>query len=142
MSSAKQMTVEEIHDFGIQIVLNQLKKEGYEIQSVNSKLGMYPQIIAEKGNLLAYIAVCTACYPRKGQLGRSVNFQMIDHAKKYGAIPYLASVGIINADAKTEEEMAIPVKGAGFHVVYDGMVIIARSDRVMIFDEKGLRNAT
>jgi hypothetical protein len=142
MTDAKQMTMEEIHDFGIEIVFNQLKKEGYEIQSVNTVYGMNPQIIAKKGNQLAFIAIRTACYPGKGQLEESVHFQMIEHADKHGAIPYFASVGIANADATTDEEIAIPLKGAGFHVAYEGMVIISRSDRVKIWDEKGLRNVT
>lgn len=132
MAHAKQMTMQEIHEFGIEIVFNQLKKEGYEIQSVNTEFGMNPQIVGKKGNQLGFIAVRTACYPGKGQLEKSVHFQMIEHADKNGAIPYFASVGIANADATTEEERAIPLKDAGFHVAYEGMVIIARSDRVKI----------
>jgi hypothetical protein len=142
MAHKKQMTIEEIHDFGIEIVFDQLKKEGYEIQNVNIDICMNPQIIAKKGSQLAFIAVRTACYPEKGRLEESVHFQMIEHADKHGALPYFASVGIANADATTDEEMSVPVKGAGFHVAYDGMLIITRSDRVKILDERGLRNVT
>ena len=110
MTHAKQMTMEEIHDFGIEIVFTQLKKEGYKIQSVNTEYGMNPQIIGKKGNKLAFIAVRTACYPGKGQLEELVHFQMIGHADKNNAIPYFASVGIANADATTDEERAIPVQ--------------------------------
>jgi len=136
MAHKEQMTIEEIHDFGIEIVFNQLKKEGYEIQSVNTEIGVNPQIIAKKGSQLVFIAVRTARYPEKGILEESVHFQIIEHADKHGAIPYFASVGIANADATTEEEMSVPVKGAGFHVAYEGMLIIARSDRVRILDER------
>ena len=142
MAHKEQMTIEEIHDFGIEIVFNQLKKEGYEIQSVNTKFGMNPQIIAKKESQLAFIAVRTACYPEKGRLDESVHFQMIEHADKRGAIPYFASVGIANTDSTTEEEMSVPVKNAGFHVAYEGMSIITRSDRVKILDERGLRDVT
>jgi hypothetical protein len=142
MTHTKQMTMQEIHDFGIEIVFNQLKKEGYEIQNVNTEFGVNPQIVGKKGNQLAFVAVRTACYPGKGQLEKPVHFQMIEHADKNSAIPYFASVGIANADATTEKEMAIPVKGAGFHVAYEGMVIITRSDRVKIWDESGLRNVS
>jgi hypothetical protein len=142
MAHKEQMTIDEIHDFGIEIVFNQLKKEGYEIQSVNTEIGMNPQIIPKKGGQLAFIAVRTACYPEKGRLEESVHFQMIEHADEHGANPYFASVGIANADATTEDEMSVPVKGAGFHVAYKGISIITRSDRVMILDEKGLRNIT
>jgi len=136
------MTEEEIHDFGIEIVVGQLKKEGYEIEGVNTDLGMNPQVVGRKDNQLAFVAVRTACYPEKGRLEKSVHFQMIEHADQHGAIPYFASVGIANADAKTETEMGVPVRGAGFHVAYEGMVIIARSDRVKIWDEGGIRDVT
>jgi len=72
------MTEEEIHDFGIEIVVGQLKKEGYEIESVNTDLGMNPQVVGRKDNQLAFVAVRTACYPEKGQLEESVHFQMIE----------------------------------------------------------------
>ena len=142
MAHKEQMTIAEIHDFGIEIVFNQLKKEGFEIQGVNTDIGMNPQIIAKKGSQLVFIAVRTACYPEKGQLEESAHFQMIEHADKHGAIPYLASVGISNANAKTAEEMSVPIKGGGFHVAYQGMLIITRSDRVKILDDRGLRDVT
>ena len=133
MAHKEQMTIDEIHHFGIEIVFNQLKKEGYEIQSVNTEIGLNPQIIAKRDGL-AFIVVRTACYPEKGKLENSVHFKMIEHADKHGAIPYFASVGIANADAITEDEMSIPVKGAGFYVAYEGIWIITRSDRVNILD--------
>jgi hypothetical protein len=67
---------------------------------------------------------------------------MIEHADKHGAIPYFVSVGIANADGTTEAEMAIPIKGSGFHAAYEGMIIIARSNRVKIWNEKGITNVT
>jgi hypothetical protein len=140
MEHQVRMTIEEIHSFGIEIVHDQLKKEGYEIQSVSTNMSTIPQIVAKKGGQLLFIAVRTACYPEKGTLEESVHFQMMDHAEKHGATPYFASVGIAKADAETEEEMRNIVKGAGFYVAYEGLLIITRSDRVKILDEKGLRN--
>jgi hypothetical protein len=48
-------------------------------------------------------------------------------------------VGIANASGKTEAEMGTPVKGAGFYVSYEGLLVIARSDRVKIWDKQGIR---
>ncbi len=124
------MSDAEIFDFGVEVVFNQMKKEGYEIQSVNTQVGQNPQIIAKKGEHLAFVAVRTACYPQKGKLEKNVHFQMIEHAKKHGAIPYFASVGICNADGKNEKQMGTPVKGAGFHIAYEGLLVITTSDRV------------
>ena len=126
------MSVGEIHDFGIEVVVAHLKKEGYEIEGVNPKTGVNPQIIARKNGVLAFVAVRTACYPEKGILESSVHFHMIDFSDSHKAIPYFASVGICNADGTTEKEMSIPIKGAGFHISFEGLLIIARSDRVSI----------
>lgn len=110
------MAGDEIHDFGVEVVFNQLRKEGCEIQSVNTKTGINPQIVAKKGTELLFIVVRTACYPGKGQLEGFVRQQMMEHAKMHGAVPYFASVGIANANAATDEEMSVPVKGTGFYV--------------------------
>ena len=124
------MSDTDIFDFGVEVVFNQMKKEGYEIQSVNRQVGQNPQIIAKKNDHLAFVAVRTACYPKKGKLENNIHFQMIEHAKKHNAIPYFASVGICNADGKSEKQMGTPVKGAGFHIAYDGLFVITTSDRV------------
>jgi len=57
-------------------------------------------------------------------------------------LPYFASVGIANADCKTESERSIPVKGSGFHIAYNGLLIITRSDRVKVWDKDGIRKLT
>ena len=33
-----------------------------------------------------------------------------------------ASVSIANSEGKTEEEMAVPVKGVAYHIAFDGLV--------------------
>jgi len=132
MNTPQIMSAEEIHDFGIEVVTSHLKKEGYAIESVNTKIGVNPQIVARKNGVLSFIAVRTACYPKKGILEPNVHFQMIDFSDSHKAIPYFASVGICNANGKTEEEMGMPIKGVGFYVSFDGLLIIARSDRVSV----------
>ena len=53
MTDKQLMTADEIHDFGVEVVFDQLKKEGYEMQSVNTKVGINPQIVAKKGKELS-----------------------------------------------------------------------------------------
>ena len=137
MDESILMTKEEIHDFGIEVVFKYLKKDGYEIISVNTDLKYNPQIIASKDGTKAFIAVRTDCYPNKGVLEESTHFEMIKHADKNGATPYFASVGICNSSGENEEEMSKPVKGAGFYVSFMGLLIITRSDRVKVFGKDG-----
>lgn len=135
-TTTEEMTAEEIHRFGIQIVLEDLERNDFKILSVTTEIGRNPQIVAKKEDQLAFVAVRTASYPDKGRLEEHVHFQMIEHADKFGAIPYFASVGIANAGANTEGERGIAIKGAGFHVSYEGLLIISRSDRVRVWKKK------
>ncbi len=129
------LTAAEVHEFGVDIVGAHLEKEGYEIVSVQYKIEENPQIIARKGKRLNFITVRTACYPLKGTLeSRNLAFQLIAHASEHKAMCYFASVGIGNASGKDEAEMSTPVKGAGFHVSFDGLEILTRSDRLKVLD--------
>ncbi len=113
-----------------------LKKEGYEILSVNTDRTMNPQIVVKKDGQLAFIVVRTACYPNKGVIeSGELELKLIDHADKKGAICYFASVGIANAEGQNDEEMSRPVKGAGFHVSYEGLLILTLSNRVKVWGE-------
>jgi hypothetical protein len=135
MKSAQIMSREEIHAFGIEVVAKQLIKEGIVVEVINTQIGLDPQIRARKSGVLSFIVVRTACYPDKGMLDPDVHFQMIEYADKHQAIPYFASVGIGNATGKSDKEMSIPIKGAGFYIAYNGLLIITRSDRVSLAGE-------
>ena len=138
MPSQDIMTKEEIHNFGIEVVSNQLLKEGHQIKSTNDKIGINPQIVAIINGKLSFIAVRTDCYPKKGKLSRQEHFQMIEHSEEHSARPYFASVGIANADCKTDSERSVAVKGAGFHISYTGLLVITQSDRVKVWDKDGI----
>lgn len=131
--SEELMTIAEIHDFGVEVVFNYLKKEGHEIVSVNTDIEVNPQIVAKKNGQLEFIIVRTACYPSKGQVENDqVAARCASHAHKNKAICYFASVGIANANAKNDSEMAIPVKGAGFYVSFEGLQTLTLSDTASV----------
>ena len=121
---AELMTEAEIHDFGIEVVVGFLRREGHEIVEVHTKLGVNPQIAARKDGQLEVVVVRTACYPAKGALDASLKASHIAHAEKCGAICYSASVGIANSSGKTDAEMAIPIKGAGYYVSFSGIELL------------------
>ena len=77
--------------------------------------------------------VRTALYPHRGQLDNDRLFkQLVDQADQYNAYCYFAGVGIANADGKTAQEMATPVRGAAYHVSFAGLKIMTLSDRVTV----------
>lgn len=62
------MSAEEVHAFGLEVILPFLKKEGVAIESVNRDPGMNSQIVGQRSGSLAFIFVRTALYPNKGEL--------------------------------------------------------------------------
>jgi hypothetical protein len=135
MTKHELMTESEIHDFGVETVFGYLKKEGYTIEAVNTDLSKNPQIVAKKDDDLCFISVRTACYPKKGEIATEAEFfSILDGAQKHKAIPYFAAVGLCYADAKDEKEAGMPFKGAGFHISFDGLLIMTTSDKVKIMN--------
>ncbi len=136
MVNHEVMTEDDIHDFGINIVAEHSQKDGFEIVSIHKDRQYNPQIVARKDDQLAFIIVRTACYPNKGSIDDAALLDhLISHADQHNAICYFASVGISNSEGQTEEEMSIPIKGAGYYVSYEGLLILTRSDRVKTLEE-------
>ena len=137
MNNQEVMDEDDIHDFGINVVAEYSQKDGFEIVSINKDRKYNPQIVAKKNGQLAFIVVRTACYPNKGSLDdAALRSQLISNADQHNAICYFASVGIANSEGQTDEEMGIPIKGGGYYVSFEGLLILTRSDRVKILDDE------
>jgi hypothetical protein len=73
--------------------------------------------------------VRTDLYPKRGKIeGEEVFQALVRHANEHGASCYFASVSIANSEGKTDEEMAVPVKGVAYHIAFDGLVKMALPD--------------
>jgi hypothetical protein len=137
----EQLTREEIQDFGVQIVYEEMVRDGYEILGANPSLAMTPQIVARKNGRLCFVVVRTDVYPNKGRLSddREV-FYNLEHAERNDALCYFASVGICNsaaAEAGDEKAMGIPVREGGFYVDFDGLKVLTTLDRIGIANGNG-----
>ena len=126
MDERELMTKDDIHAFGVEIVYNQLEKDGWTIRSadVEADLATEPQIVAEKDGELAYFVIRTDIHPGRGRFeeGQEAFDLLVKHAKAHGASCYFASVGIANSEGETDEEMSTPVKGVAYHVQFDGLI--------------------
>ena len=141
------MSSEEIHAFGIDVIIPCVQKEGVEIKGVSRDPSMIPQIVGERWGSLAYIYVQTAVYPDKGKLSEEDFMLYMDWANTHQATPFFASVGIAcmhypdKTEVETDEDMRLPIRNGGFAVAYEGLLVMASSDRVKVWDEDGrLRN--
>lgn len=117
------MTNDEIHDFGVEAVANQLRREGYEILAEDRDPANNPQIVARhEGRLHYYILVRTAVFPGKGLVPPTREYLgLLQQSMDDGADLCFTSVGIANAHAKDDDERSVPVRGAGFHIAYNGL---------------------
>lgn len=119
------MTGADIHAFGIEIVYKQLEEAGWAIESADvlADPESHPQIVASKDGEAAFFVIRTSIYPERGRIeGEDVFRKLVSHAGEHGASCYFASVSIANSEGKTEEEMGMAVKGAAYHVAFDGLV--------------------
>src|SRR5207237_98882 len=114
MSERELMKESDVHAFGVEIVYKQLIEAGWTIDSadVYAERAEHPQIVARKDGETGYFVVRTAMYPGRGRIeGEAVFQHLVRLASDHGASCYFASVGIANSEGKTDEEMAIPIKG-------------------------------
>jgi len=128
MKEPELMTEADIHAFGVEIVYKQLQEAEWVCESADvlADRTTHPQIVAHKDGEIGFFVVRTDIYPLRGRIeGEEVFQTLVHHANAHGANCYFASVSIANADGKTEGEMAIPVKGAGYNVAFDGLVKMA-----------------
>jgi hypothetical protein len=129
MAEQELMSRKDIHAFGVEIVFKQLEKDGWVIQSADVEADMRtePQLVAAKDGELAFFVVRTGLYPGRGRFeeGQEAFDTLVRHAAEHGASCYFASVGIANSNGTTDEEMALPVRGAAFNVQFDGLIRMA-----------------
>jgi hypothetical protein len=136
------MSDEEVHAFGVEAILPYLEKEGVTIESVNRDSKVNPQIVAQRWGSLAFIFVRTALYPNKGALTESQFAQCLSWAEKHNATAFFASVGLActnypdKSPVQDEADVHLPIRGAGFAVAYEGLVVMTTSDRVQLLEPK------
>ena len=105
-----------------------MEEAGWTLESADvvADRETHPQIIGNKDGETGFFVVRTDMYPKRGRIEGEEAFQtLVKHAAAHGASCYFASVSIANSEGKTEDEMAIPVKGVAYHVAFDGLVQMA-----------------
>lgn len=126
------MSEGEIHDFGVQVVVDYLQAQGWHIDTDDRdlrQLGLYfrdrggPQIKAEKDGNAIFVVVRTDVFPDKGKMPvwLSVDDPWWKSPEYTDKEIYFASVGISNAQATDDAARSIAVKGSSFHVAFKGL---------------------
>jgi len=127
MAKKQLLSRQDIIDFGLRYVYGELLKDGFEVLSVRPEPEVDPQILAKKEEQLYFIVVRTDVYPDVGDLPSISRINQIrDHAKKHKALSKFASIGLMNAEAKNEEDKSKLYKGGEFYVNYSGLHELVR----------------
>jgi len=120
MKKSNILSRQEIHQIGINIIINLLENRGYTIENISYDLEINPQLtVAYEGRRL-FIFVRTDCYPRKGKLNfdqYTINF--IKYANSINCKCYFAAVSVENALGTTDVEKGILLKHGKFYVDCD-----------------------
>ena len=109
------MNTQEIHEFGLQVLLQHLTEKGFEIEFAQHNKSEIPHVVAKQGEQLIFILVATDVYPNKGTIADSD----------------CAYLGIANADGvvnKDKELCAKAFKNAQFYTDFSGLEFIHFED--------------
>lgn len=94
----EKLTAQDLHNLAMNVVGNDLERQGYEFLGVNSKLKKNPQFVALKNKKLHFVIVRAIAYPTDPKSYDAVFMETIRaHAEKFQAKTFYAGVGLANA---------------------------------------------
>ena len=116
----QELTKQELHNLGMNIIGKKLQKMGYEFIAVNSELKKHPQfVLFKKGEPTIFVIVKTTNNiqsPQEYDVLWMETFK--EHAKKLNAKVWYAGIGIANA-----ESVELPVfKDQPYYVAFDDFI--------------------
>lgn len=114
-----ELTKQDLHNLGMNIVGKDLEKNKFEFLAVNSELKKNPQfIVKDTLGELTFIVVKTVTYPEEPDNYDSIWMETFKvHAKSKDAKLFYAGVGLANSD-----DMVKPLsRESGYIVKYNGL---------------------
>lgn len=125
------MTKDEIHAFGLQILMQYLEGRGYKIEMAQPNKACIPHIVAQNGPVNFFILAATDVYPKKGVIADSDKALLLESAEKYGAVAACAYLGIANAaglETNDKELLGSAYRDARFVTDFSGLEFIQFED--------------
>lgn len=91
----EKLTEQELHNLAMNIVGEDLEKQGFEFLAVNSKLKRNPQFVVQKGKQMSFVVVKAICHPQKvANMDKTLVQKVKNHGEKFDATTYYAAVGL------------------------------------------------
>lgn len=129
--SAELMTEQEIHEFGLQVLIQYLQGKGYDIEFAQPDKKSLPHIVAKSGEQLTFIIAATDIYPNKGKISDADKSAVLEHAKNFDAQSACAYLGLVNAEGVEKNDkslMSKAFKNARFMTDFGGLEFICFED--------------
>src|SRR5690625_2673600 len=114
----KNLSEQELHNLAMNIVGEDMEKNGFEFIAINSELKKNPQFVGLKDKQLHFVIVRVLDHPEHQKEYDWISMHTFkQHALKFDAFVYWAGVGLANA-----RDYHLPVsKEDDFVVNYDGL---------------------
>jgi len=122
-----EMSPWEVHDVGIQLVADYIKKDGGEVGSYQSVLKIDPSIWFKRDGIGSYVIVRTVRHPelnaeRPTNLNETIKSIKSLKSPEGKAEGYFASVGIANNEDSFDGKNSLPLyRGGGMHIRFTGI---------------------
>lgn len=122
-----EMTDWELHDFAVQVVRENLEKEGHTVTNWESNPNVYPSIWFEGGDkALQWVVVNAVRYPALEAEIPSFAFELKQNSRFSAYASHFASVSVASVDpfdsGAHESGTVVPLyRGHGMHVRYEGL---------------------
>lgn len=121
------MNEQEIHEFGLQVLVQYLESHGYEIEFAQPEKNSLPHLAAKKGDQLVFVIAATDVYPNKGKISEADKTAVLEHAAQFDAQVACAYLGLANADgveSGDKELIGKAYRGARFMTDFSGLEFI------------------
>lgn len=113
------MTKEEIHDFALEIIFDFIKKEGYDILSVNSEYGFNPSFVGKKSDDIYAFFIKSDIAPIHPILKHNEKAQCIKFCEENNMIPIFCPVSF-GATDWIRFEKGIALVGDSYYCNFKG----------------------
>ncbi|HEY8327612.1 MAG TPA: hypothetical protein VIO59_04070 [Rhodanobacter sp.] len=117
------LTEEEVHKFGVEFVVEQIERDGYEVEYIEEDPNVDPQIFALKPDGTPVSIVTRASvFPEKSSLSqKSEQFNLFARESEPDDEIFFAGIGLANADARNDIERRAVTRSGRLHVQYSGL---------------------
>lgn len=121
------MSKQDLHTFGLEVLVGWLEKNGYQVEFVNPVVDMLPSVFANRFDGLTVIAAQTTMYPERPQFNENDKPALMEVCKELNAKLAFAGIGLVNGEGiptQDKELMGKAYKDAKFMADFGGLKYI------------------